>query len=318
MRKILIPVVLVLLGVFFSSLYVVEEGTRAVVLRFNNMIALSEPGLHFKIPGIDKVSIIDAKIQNTSSAGNSGNGQKFITRGGKDLLVDYYVTWRVTDFNRYFESVAKGNSIDNILISKINDQLSSEINNLSVKEVISTFKAQIQLNDKLDESQKTIDSSIEQTNDLNANVVSRTNKIKNLQDLGIELIDVRIKQISFPADSNSIKSIYANMRHEQEIIAQDQRTQSAREADDLRTDAKLSATKILSEAEKQARIIKGEADAYVAQQYADAFNQDREFFSFIRSLSAYEKSFNRNDVIVISPDSDFFRYMKLTNKTNSK
>lgn len=139
-----------------------------------------------------------------------------------------------------------------------------------------------------------------------------------MRAFGVEVIDVRIKQINFPSEVS--ESIYARMSAEREVVARDQRFQGIREAEETRADATLTATKILSEAEKQARTIRGEGDANAAKLYADAFNKDREFFSFIRSLKAYEQSFKGNDVMVISPDSEFFRYMKLNtdNKSDKK
>ena len=120
---------------------------------------------------------------------------------------------------------------------------------------------------------------------------------------------MRIKQINFPAEVSG--SIYARMRAEREVIARDKRFEGVRKAEETRATATLEATKILSEAERQSRIIRGEGDANAAKLYADAFGKDMVFFSFIRSLKAYEQSFTGNDVMVISPDSEFFQYMKL-------
>lgn len=327
MRKLFIPIVFVLIGVGFSSLYVVEEGSRGVVLRFNKIIGLSEPGLHFKIPGMDNVRIIDAKIQTTDSSNNSGREQKFITREKKDLIVDYFVQWKITDFNRYYETIAGGNSVENLLLARLNGRLRAEIGKLDIKDIIndsnldtkSRNSLMVRVKDALNGTQQST-AIIENVpiEDLVAEAESDPESITSMRAFGVEVIDVRIKQINFPSEVS--ESIYARMSAEREVVARDQRFQGIREAEETRADATLTATKILSEAEKQARTIRGEGDANAAKLYADAFNKDREFFSFIRSLKAYEQSFKGNDVMVISPDSEFFRYMKLNtdNKSDKK
>ncbi|MDF7670775.1 protease modulator HflC [Orbaceae bacterium ESL0721] len=322
MRKLLIPVVFILIGILFASVYVVEEGTRGVVLRFNKIIGLSSSGLHFKIPGVDKVKIIDAKIQTTDSSNNSGREQKFITREKKDLIVDYFVQWKIIDFNRYYETVAGGNSVENLLLARLNGRLRAEIGKLDIRDIINDSKADtksrnslmIRVKDALNgTSQDAVVSDNIPIEDLVADAEKDPESSKtSMRAFGVEVIDVRIKQINFPAEVS--ESIYARMSAEREVVARDQRFQGVREAEEIRGSATLEATKILSEAESKSRVIRGEGDANAAKLYADAFNKDREFFSFIRSLQAYKQSFTNNDVMVISPDSEFFRYMKLTSK----
>lgn len=318
MRKLLIPVVIILIGVMFSSVYVVEEGTRGIVLRFNKIIGLSEPGLHFKVPGMDTVKIIDAKIQTIDSSNNSGREQKFITREKKDLIVDYYAQWKIVDFDRYYETIAGGNSVENLLLTRLSGRLRAEIGKLDIKDIISDTNADtksrnslmIQVKDTLNGAVPgAVNVSDIPVKDLVAVVETDPESKTSMRAFGVEVIDVRIKQINFPPEVS--ESIYARMSAEREVVAREQRFQGIREAEETRADATLTATKILSEAEKQSRTIQGEGDANAAKLYADAFNKDREFFSFIRSLKAYEKSFKDTDVMVISPDSEFFRYMKL-------
>lgn len=317
MRKLLIPVVIILIGILFSSVYVVEEGTRGIVLRFNKIIGLSDPGLHFKLPGVDNVRIIDAKIQTTDSSNNSGREQKFITREKKDLIVDYYAQWKIVDFERYYETVAGGNSVENLLLARLNGRLRAEIGKLDIKDIINDTNANTKSRNSLmvkvkDALNGNVSSSKEQITEDYSDPEATT----SMRAFGVEVIDVRIKQINFPPEVS--ESIYARMSAEREVVAREQRFQGIREAEETRADATLMATKILSEAEKQSRTIQGEGDANAAKLYADAFNKDREFFSFIRSLKAYEKSFKETDVMVISPDSDFFRYMKLNINVESE
>jgi len=141
MRKLLIPIVVIVIGILFSSVYVIEEGNRGVVLRFNKIIGLSEPGLHFKIPGVDNIRLIDAKIQTTDSSNNSGREQKFITREKKDLIVDYYVQWKIIDFDRYYETVAGGNSVENLLLARLNGRLRAEVGKLDIRDIINDTNA---------------------------------------------------------------------------------------------------------------------------------------------------------------------------------
>lgn len=323
MKNLLIPVFLVLLGFCFSSVYVIEEGNRGVVLRFNKIIGLSESGLHFKIPAIDSVKIIDAKIQTTDSSGNSGREQKFITREKKDLIVDYFVQWKIIDFNRYYETVSGGNRVENLLLARLNGRLRAEIGKLDISDIINDSKADAKSRNSLmtrvkdalnGTSQEAIaDDSKNPIEDLVADTENNPeNNTTSMRAFGVEVIDVRIKQINFPSEVSD--SIYARMSAEREVVARDQRFQGVREAEETRAGATLAATKILSEAERQSRVIRGEGDANAAKLYANAFSKDRDFFSFIRSLKAYEKSFTGNDIMVISPDSDFFRYMKLNAK----
>lgn len=316
MRKLLIPVVLILIGMFFSSAYVVEEGTRGVVLRFNKIIGLSNPGLHFKVPGMDSIKLIDAKIQTTNSSNNSKE-QRFFNVQKKELIVDYFVQWKIVDFNRYYETVAGGNNVEDLLLARLNGRLRAEIGKLSNKDIINDSNADtksrnslmIRVKDALNGThQDSIDSAPIDKLVADTQKDPESNKT-SLRAFGVEVIDVRIKQINFPAGVSG--SIYARMRAEREVIARDKRFEGVRKAEETRATATLEATKILSEAERQSRIIRGEGDANAAKLYADAFGKDMVFFSFIRSLKAYEQSFTGNDVMVISPDSEFFQYMKL-------
>ncbi|NUF48910.1 protease modulator HflC [Gilliamella sp. ESL0250] len=316
MRKLLIPTILILIGVFFSSAYVVEEGTCGIVLRFNKIIELSGPGLHFKIPGMDNVKVVDAKIQTTNSSDSAGREQKFITRENKDLVVDYFVQWKIVDFNRYYETIAGGNSVENLLLARLNGRLRAEIGKLDIIDII---------NDTNNNSRNSIMTRVKEA--LNGTAqeelvksesvekfISETEKDSesnktSMRSFGIEVIDVRIKKVNFPQEISN--SIYEQMKAARKVVAQNQRFQGVKKADEIRAETTLEVTKILSEAERQSRTIRGEGDANAAKLYADAFGKDMEFFSFIRSLKAYEQSFTGNDIMVISPDSEFFQYMKL-------
>jgi HflC protein len=316
MRKLLIPIVLILIGVLFSSIYVIEEGTRGVVLRFNKIIGLSEPGLHFKMPLIDSVKTIDAKIQTTNSS-NNNNEKRFFNVQKKELIVDYFVQWKIVDFNRYYETIAGGNDVNDLILARLNGRLRSEIGKLSNRDIINDSNADTKsrnslmtsVKDALNGSLQDVEENLPIDKLVTDAKKDPENSKTSLRAFGVVVVDVRIKQINFPAEVS--ESIYANMRAERGVIAREKRYEGKKTAEEIRAEATFEKTKIISEAERQARAIRGEGDANAAKLYADAFGKDIEFFSFIRSLKAYEQSFTGNDVMVISPDSEFFQYMKL-------
>lgn len=316
MRKLLIPIVLILIVGLYSSVYVIEEGTRGVVLRFNKIIGLSQPGLHFKMPLVDSIKIIDAKIQTTNSS-NNNNEKRFFNVHKKELIVDYFVQWKIVDFNRYYETIAGGNDVNDLILARLNGRLRSEIGKLSNRDIINDTNADTKsrnslmasVKDALNGSPQDVEENLPIDKLVNDAKKDPENSKASLRSFGVVVIDVRIKQINFPAEVSG--SIYANMRAERDIIAREKRYEGVKKAEEIRAKATFEKTKIISEAERQARSIRGEGDANAAKLYAEAFGKDIEFFSFIRSLKAYEQSFTGNDVMVISPDSEFFRYMKL-------
>ena len=316
MRKLLIPIVLILMVVLYSSVYVIEEGTRGVVLRFNKIIGLSEPGLHFKMPLVDSIKTIDAKIQTTNSS-NNNNEKRFFNVQKKELIVDYFVQWKIVDFNRYYETIAGGNDVNDLILARLNGRLRSEIGKLSNRDIINDSNADTKsrnslmtsVKDALNGSLQDVEENLPIDKLVTDAKKDPENSKTSLRAFGVVVIDVRIKQINFPAEVS--ESIYANMRAERGVIAREKRYEGKKTAEEIRAEATFEKTKIISEAERQARSIRGEGDANAAKLYADAFGKDIEFFSFIRSLKAYEQSFTGNDVMVISPDSEFFQYMKL-------
>lgn len=302
MKKIIFPliVIFILLGIFFSSVFVVQEGEKGIVLRFNKIEEVVDPGLHLKVPLVDKVRLIDAKIQTTNST-NLGNEQNFITKEKKGLIVDYYVQWKITNFERYYETVSGGYHVEDLLLARLNGRLRAEIGKLDIKDIINDTNADVNSRNSL---------MLKVKNELNGNDNAQEADKASMKSFGVEVVDVRIKQINFPKDVS--ESIYSRMRTERDVVARDQRYQGKRQAEEIRAKAMLNATKTISEAEKQGRIIRGEGDANVAQLYAEAFQKDEAFFSFMRSLKAYEKSFNQEDRLIIKPNSPFLRYMQLS------
>ncbi|KKA45181.1 MULTISPECIES: protease modulator HflC [Salinivibrio] len=289
MRKMMIPVVVLAAVVFLMSIFVVSEGERSIVIRFgrvlkadNDVAKIYQPGLHFKLPLFDRVKTLDARIQTMDD-----RADRFVTAEKKDVIIDSYVKWRIKDFGQYYLSTGGGNKLtaESLLQRRVADGLRAEIGNKTIKEIVSEKRDQVM-----------------------KSVLERAAS-EGSRDLGIELIDLRIKRINLPSEIS--ESIYARMRAEREAVARRHRAQGREQAEIIRAQAELEVATILSKAERQARITRGEADAEVAKLFASAFKKEPEFYSFVRSLQAYRKSFNsKSDMLVVDPKSDFFKYMK--------
>lgn len=291
MRKILTPVLLVLLAVIYSSLVIVDEGSRGIMLRFgkvhrdsDNKVEVYEPGLHLKIPFIDSMKVLDARIRTLDGAPD-----RFVTVEKKDLLVDSYVKWRISDFGRFFTATGGGDytQASNLLRRKVNDRLRSEVGSRTIKDIVSGTRGELMVG-----ARKALNTGQDSTS-----------------ELGIEVVDVRVKQINLPDEVSS--SIYQRMRAERDAVAREHRSQGKEKAAFIQADVDRKVTVILATANKTAQELRGNGDAAAAKLYADAFAQEPEFYSFVRSMKAYEKSFaESNNMLILKPDSDFFRFMQ--------
>ncbi|WP_019029169.1 protease modulator HflC [Colwellia piezophila] len=284
--SIAILALLVVLGL--SSVFVIYEGQRGIVFQFSKIkrdsatdeMMVYEPGLHFKIPFIETVRKLDARIQTLDEPAD-----RFVTSEKKDLMVDSFVKWRIIDFSTYY--LRTGGSLDNaraLLKQKVNNGLRTEFGNRTIKEIVSGDRAAIM--------SKALESAA-----------------SSREDLGIEVVDVRIKAINLPTEISN--SIYERMRAERTAVATEHRSQGQEQAEIIRAKIDAKVTVMLAEAQKYSFTVRGEGDALAAKVYADAYTKDPEFYSFYRSLEAYEKSFSsKNDIMVVQPDSQFFRYLK--------
>ena len=317
MRKLMIPVLVIALALMLMSLFVIPEGERGIVVRFgrvlkdnNEITRIYEPGLHFKMPMFDRVQRLDALIQTMD-----GRSDRFVTSEKKDVIIDSYVKWRIEDFGRYYLATGGGNAMqaEALLERKVTDVLRSEIGSREIKQIISGP------NDKSKELADGVEDELANEAALKAleidgerdqimqEVLDDTRK-SALKDLGVRVVDFRIKKINLPDEIS--ESIYRRMRAERESVARKFRSQGREKAEVIRAQAELEVATILAEADKTARVTRGEADATAAKIYADAYNQDPEFFSLLRSLKAYKKSFSsKSDILVLDPKSEFFQYM---------
>jgi len=316
MRKLMIPLLVVVIVLFLMSVFVIPEGDRGIVVRFgrilkdNNDIArIYQPGLHFKLPLFDRVKTLDAKIQTMD-----GRSDRFVTAEKKDIIIDSYMKWRIKDFGKFYVATGDGNimNAESLLSRKVTDMLRSEIGSREIKQIVSGPR-----NDKVLPSANSDDVATEaakqalevegQRDKIMQNVLEGTRQ-NALKDLGIQVVDFRIKKINLP-DSIS-KSIYERMRAERETVARKHRSQGREKAEVIRAQAELEVATILAEADRDSRTIRGKADGEAAEIYAKAYKQDPQFYSFWRSLKAYEQSFNsKSDILVLDPKSDFFQYM---------
>jgi len=293
MKNFTLAIVVALFLLATSAVFIVFEGERAIVFQFSKIkrdgdtdqMKVFEPGLHFKIPLIERVIKLDARIQTLDEAPD-----RFVTSEKKDLMVDSFVKWRIIDFSTYY--LRTSGSIDNasaLLKQKVNNGLRTEFGTRTIKEIVSGDRSTIMA--------KALESAA-----------------SSRADLGIEVIDVRIKAINLPTEVSN--SIYERMRAERTAVAKEHRAQGQEQAEIIRATIDAKVTVMLATAQKEALEMRGEGDALAAKVYADSYQQDAEFFNFYRSLQAYEKSFNsKSDIMVVKPDSDFFHYLKDSTKT---
>jgi len=288
MKNFSIAIISLLFIFIVSSVFVIYEGQRGIVFQFSKIKRDSvtdemlefEPGLHFKIPFIETVRKLDARIQTLDEPAD-----RFVTAEKKDLIVDSFAKWRIVDFSTYY--LRTSGSIDNaraLLKQKINNGLRTEFGNRTIQEIVSGDRDAIMA--------KALESAA-----------------SSRKDLGIEVVDVRIKAINLPTEIST--SIYERMRAERTAVAKEHRSKGQEQAEIIRATIDAKVTVMLAEAQKNAFTTRGEGDALAAKIYSDSYMQDGEFYSFYRSLEAYENSFNsKNDIMVIKPDSEFFRFLK--------
>jgi membrane protease subunit HflC len=278
MIKIGIPVLAL---VIWASVFTVDERQKAILFKFGEILRSDfEPGLHFKMPIINNVRKFDQRILTIDQ-----QPERFLTAEKKDLIVDSFVKWRISDVEQYFKTTQGDEAqAGRLLYQNINNGLRDEFGKRTVQEVIAGDRTEI----------------------MNIMTAEATEKAKTL---GIEVIDVRIKKIDLPARVSD--SVYRRMRAERERVARDFRSKGAEAAERIRADADRQRSVILAEAYRDSEIVRGEGDARATDIYAKAFNNDEEFYRFYRSLNAYKNNFSTSDdVILLEPDSEFFRYFK--------
>ncbi|RUO37646.1 protease modulator HflC [Aliidiomarina shirensis] len=286
MRNLTIVIVIILAVLGYSSLFTVAEGERGIVIRFGKVAqdeqgvaVVYNPGLHFKLPFIERIIKLDARIKTLD-----GQADRFITSEKKDLIVDAFVKWRIEDFSKYYLSTGGGNQVqaEELLMRRINAGLRAEFGSRTIRDIVSGERDELM-------EQALIQAS------------------ESSNDLGIQVLDVRVKQINLPTEVST--AIYERMRAERNAVAREHRSEGREQAEIIRADIDARVTVMLADADREARQIRGEGDAEAARIYAETYGKDPEFFAFVRSLEAYTASFGEGDsVLVLSPDSEFFKY----------
>ena len=270
---------LVVAAVISMSTFIVHEREIAIKFKLGEIVASDyEPGLYFKIPIINNVKKFDSRILTMDTP-----SERFLTAEKKNVIVNSFAKWRIADPKTFYTATA-GDERQAIarMASIINNELKGQIASKNMREVISGERATIM------------------------QVVTDNADVK-VRDLGIELIDVRIKKVELP--DNVSNNVYRRMATERQTVAKEFRSRGEEKAKQIRANADRQREEILAEAYRKSEEIRGEGDATAARIYADSFSQDPEFYSFNRRMIAYLNSIGNNkDMILLSPDSDFFRY----------
>lgn len=280
-RNLVLIILAVVAVVLYFSVFTVHETESALKFRLGEVVRADyEPGLHFKAPFITNVRKFDARVQTLDA-----EPDRYLTGELKNLMVDAFVKWRIVDVRDFYTTVQGSvNEANRRLDVRMKDMLRSEFGRRDVQDVISDDRSLIM--DLL-------------TQGLNEHAAS----------IGIEVVDVRLKRVDLPPAVS--ESVFERMRADRERVARDIRARGDEVAAAIRADADRQRTETLAEARRDAEEVRGQGDAEATEIYAGAFGQDEEFFTFTRSLSAYQRAFrNEDDVLVLTPDSEFFRYFR--------
>jgi len=238
------------------------------------------PGLHFKWPFIQNVRYFDGRILTMDTP----DAERYITSEKKNLLVDTFVKWRINDVRQYYKSVGDEVQAQTRISQTVNATLREEFGKHTVQEVVS-------------EDRDVIMKAVRE----------RANQ--DAKQIGVEIIDVRLKRVDLPQEVSD--SVYKRMDAERKSVANQLRSEGSAASERIRAEADKEREVIIANAYKEAQRIKGEGDAKAAAAYAQAYGQDAEFYAFYRSLEAYRSSFkDRSDVLVLEPNSEFFKYLK--------
>ena len=279
MKKGLLIVVAAALVLGSMAIYTVDQREKAILFRLGEIVkADMAPGLHFKIPIINNARTFDSRILTLNA-----RPERFLTVEKKNVTVDFFVKWRIQDVSQYYRATrGEERNAQSRLSQIMKDGLRNEFGKRTIRQVVSGERSEI-----MDILQ------------VKANSLAR--------ELGIEIVDVRISRIDLPDDVSD--SVYERMRAERNRVAREFRARGQEQAERIRAGADRRHTEITADAYRDAEKIRGDGDAQAAKVYADAYEQDPEFYSFLRSINAYVTSFSgKSDMLLLEPDSEFFRY----------
>ena len=279
-KNFLLILVVVALLVAVSSLFIVDERQAAIKFQLGEIVESNyEPGLHIKAPWpINNVRKFDKRILTLDT-----RPERFLTGEKKNVSVDFFVKWRIRDAAKYYTSFMGDERQAGLrLLQIVNNGLQLQFDQRTIKQVVSDDRSLMM-----------------------ADLTTKANS--EVQQFGIEIVDVRIKQIELPQEVSS--SVYARMRAERERIAKEFRAQGQEAAKGIQAIADRERTVILAEAQRDAEVLRGEGDARATEIYADAYGKDQEFYEFYRSMNAYRESLgSAQDILVLEPNTEFFKY----------
>lgn len=292
-----ISVVLIFILLMASTaVFTVKQGQSGIVLRLGRLVIDSKtgvclvlaPGLHMKWPLLESVRVFDTRIQTLDI-----KSSRIVTKEKKDVMVDYYVKWRIEDLARYFKATS-GNSFkaETLLEQQLNTSLRAQFGKRTISDVVSGGR-----DDMMD--------------------ILRDNAERQAGELGIHVVDVRIKGIELPA--NTSNAIYQRMRADMQKIANRHRADGHAQAEAISAAADAEVTVLLATARSEGQVTRAQGQAKAAEIYSNAFGKNKEFFAFYRSLQAYENSFtSKQDVLVLDQNSHFFEYFRSIGGTRPK
>lgn len=286
----IVIVIVAVLVIASLSMFVVDQRQNVLVVRLGEVIrVVKEPGLYFKVPLLDNTRVLDTRILTI----DNGEPERFLTSEKKNVLVDFFVKWRITDPTLYFVSVGGDETRARTrLLQTINAALRAEFGNRTVHEVVSG------------ERDKIMDFMRERANE-------------DAQTIGVQVLDVRMKRVDLPQDVN--ESVYRRMEAERKRVANELRSTGAAESEKIRADADRQREIIIAQAYRDAQRLKGEGDAKATAIHGGAYQINPEFYAFYRSLEAYKQSFkSKSDLLVLEPSSEFFKYLKSGGKGAGK
>ncbi|MEI6095053.1 MAG: protease modulator HflC [Gammaproteobacteria bacterium] len=272
-----------------TALFTIKQGQHSIVLRLGRLVLDPQtnaclvlgPGLHMKWPLLDSVRIFDTRIQTLDI-----KSSRIVTKEKKDVMVDYYVKWQIEDLAQYFKATG-GNAFkaETLLEQQLNTSLRAQFGKRTISDVVSGGGR----DDVMD--------------------VLRERAERQASELGIHVVDVRIKGIELPA--NTSNAIYQRMRADMQKIANQHRAGGHAQAEAIAAEADAEVTILLATAQSEGQITRARGQAKAAEIYTDAFSKNKDFFAFYRSLRAYEGSFNsKQDVLVLDQNSEFFNYFR--------
>lgn len=286
LKNYLMPVLALIFFVLSSSLFTVNEYDRVVLFRLGEIVKTDfTPGLHLKLPFMTNVKRFDGRLQALNAP-----PERYLTSEKKNVIVDAFIQWRISDVATFYRSTRGDDRMASLRLTQIvRDGMKNQFSSMTVSEAVSGARGEI---------------------------TERTRQAANVEatKLGIEVVAVRILRIDLPPEVS--ESVYRRMEKERATVARGFRSRGEEQARRITADADRQREEILAQAYAESQVIRGQGDAKAAETYTAAFSQDPAFFDFYRSLQAYSKAFaDKSDVMVLQPDSDFFRYFNSPDAT---